>query len=385
MSTYQRLILLAIASLLSSCGIMQATSVEDMSDSDRLTLLKSKSNEELCRAYNNSFLKQKTENQIASLLRDRGVNRCDALSKIRLIPDHSAEPKIGQAGLIAPNQRATLNDREIQQGPRPTPGIENSLAAERVEHSLAFGNNADLKALIDKMRAEPLTKGPLESQMEFLERRSKLVSDYKVSQAFKVTLNIANKGNRRDHLVYYDPDSGDIKIVMPSTSRALVFLDVAGKRELRWLHNSFVTTEVIESQLDTYAARNRLGASIKVIKSHQTAYGIAILNPASKDYSKDTRQAFSKAISKEEARQILESGKLVLEVIMDVRYPTSNEQPFLLKDEDKVTPTFDTPLDVTRVRFSIPVRLLAVEVIDNKGEVIFRGNGTSINSNSITD
>ncbi len=70
---------------------------------------------------------------------------------------------------------------------------------------------------------------------------------------------------------------------------------------------------------------------------------------------------------------------------MDVRYPTSNEQPFLLKDEDKVTPTFDTPLDVTRVRFSIPVRLLAVEVIDNKGEVIFRGNGTSINSNSITD
>lgn len=75
-----------ISIFLASCGVVQAKKIEEMYDNDRLGLLSSKSDAELCSAYNHSLSKPNTEQQIEEILRERQIGRCDARSQVRAIP-----------------------------------------------------------------------------------------------------------------------------------------------------------------------------------------------------------------------------------------------------------------------------------------------------------
>lgn len=57
-----------------------------MDEKERLHMLMTKTDTELCMAYNHVLLKPNTERQIEEILRSRKINKCDERSKVRLIP-----------------------------------------------------------------------------------------------------------------------------------------------------------------------------------------------------------------------------------------------------------------------------------------------------------
>jgi hypothetical protein len=79
------LLLCISCSTLISCGPIQAKQVEGMSGGDREALLNTKNNDQLCKAYNNTFIKPETEKQVESILQRRGVTECKAHSMVRYI------------------------------------------------------------------------------------------------------------------------------------------------------------------------------------------------------------------------------------------------------------------------------------------------------------
>lgn len=61
---------------------MEAVKVENMHPKAREFMLNNRSTQELCHAYNNYFIKDGTEKDVAAILAQRGVFRCEALSKV---------------------------------------------------------------------------------------------------------------------------------------------------------------------------------------------------------------------------------------------------------------------------------------------------------------
>jgi hypothetical protein len=57
-----------------------------MDEGERLHALMTKTDTELCHAYNHPWLKPKTEMQIEKILRSRKIDKCDDDSKTRLVP-----------------------------------------------------------------------------------------------------------------------------------------------------------------------------------------------------------------------------------------------------------------------------------------------------------
>ena len=374
-SSFQFALLPILSIFLASCGVIQASNVEEMGDSDRHHLLSTKTDKELCNAYNNSFIKRNTERQIEKILQERNITKCEALAKVRLIPLDIASNTTAESAKSIPIVSTSDQRRES------TPVAQ----AQPVMPAIVFGNKEQLVSDIEVMLNEDLAKGSFESNQEYSARKNKYFEQFKQGKGYRVSLDIDNPQNKKDKLVYFEPDRQELIVSMPSINRDLIWLDAEGKSNLKWIHHSFIQVHSTDHKLRTYKASNRLGASIEVIEMAITRYGLAVLSQATKDYGKDLRQSFVTQISKGEARELLEKGKIVLEVAFDPRYPISKGNPFLLKHSDTNKPTFDRPIDLTDTRYAIPVRLLKIRLINNSGDEVFSASGQQINATSITD
>ncbi|TSA38005.1 MAG: hypothetical protein D4R63_11955 [Methylococcaceae bacterium] len=110
-----RLALIAVSSIfLVSCGPIQATNTENMGDSERFGFLSSKTDTDLCKKYNNSFIKKNTERQIEQILRERKIGSCDAMFKIRVIPADRDELKLQEEA----RQEAARKAEQLKQKAR---------------------------------------------------------------------------------------------------------------------------------------------------------------------------------------------------------------------------------------------------------------------------
>lgn len=235
------------------------------------------------------------------------------------------------------------------------------------------------------MRKEKMAKDGFESNAEYAQRKQRYFDQFRNRKEYRITLDIDNAQNKKDKLVYFNPDTEELQIAMPSISRELVFMDTGEKNNLKWIHHSFVQVDSTNHKLRTYKASNRLGASIDVVEMAITRYGLAVLSQATKDYSKDFRQIFTTRVRKNEARELLEKGKIVLEVVFDPRYPTKEGHPFLLRNEDKNKPTFDRPIDMTDTRYAVPVRLLKARLLSKTGVEMFSATGQQVDVEAVTD
>jgi len=257
--------------------------------------------------------------------------------------------------------------------------------APTVVEAVVFGNNETLVKDIEAMRKEKLAKDGFESNAEYAQRKQRYFDQFRKGKGYRITLDIDNAQNKKDKLVYFNPDTEELRIAMPSISRVLIFLDTGEKNNLKWIHHSFVQVDSTDHKLRTYKASNRLGASIGVVETAVTRYGLAVLSQATKDYGKDLRQTFTTRVGKDEARELLEKGKIVLDVVFDPRYPSNTDNPFLLKNEDKHQPTFDRPIDMTDTRYAVPVRLLKARLLNKAGAEIFSATGQQVGVEAITD
>ncbi len=377
--------------VLSACGAMQAANIEDMGDGDRLGFLSSKTDTELCHAYNHSLIKPQTERQIEKILRERKVGRCDARGKLRTIPldlasNTADSPRPTNSVVVATEPKAE------PKATTPSPAI-TAPQAQKVAPpppapappTIVFGNNETLVKDIEAMRKEKLAKDGFESNAEYVQRKQRYFDQFRKGKGYRITLDVDNAQNKKDKLVYFNPDTEELQISMPRISRDLIWMDTGEKNNLKWIHYSFVQVDSTDHKLGTYKASNRLGASIDVVEMAVTRYGLAILSQATKDYGKDLRQTFTTRVGKNEARELLEKGKIVLEVVFDPRYPSNKDNPFLLKNEDKHKPTFDRPMDMTDTRYAVPVRLLRTRLLSKAGAEIFSATGQQVDVEAITD
>ena len=367
--------------------------MERMGDDERLATLSSMTDALLCSGYNNPLVKPKTERDTEKILRERKVWLCDARGKIRTIPldiasnaADSTEPKKTAAiatepktePLVSPLSPAITAPQAQKVAPPPP--------APDPQPTIVFGNNETLVKDIEAMRKEKLAKDGFESNAEYEQRKQRYSDQFRKGKGYRITFDIDNAQNKKDKLVFFNPDTEELRITMPSISRDLIFMDTGGKRNLKWLHHSFVQVASSDHRLKTYKASNRLGASIDVVEMAVTRYGVAVLSQATKDYGKDLRQTFAMHVGKNEARELLEKGKIVLEVVFDPRYPTTDqENPFLLKHNDTHKPTFDRPIDMTDTRYAVPVRLLKTRLLNKTGAEIFSAIGQQVDVDAITD
>lgn len=248
-----------------------------------------------------------------------------------------------------------------------------------------FGDQNTLLADIEAMKVEKLTKGDFESKTEYEQRKQAYLDKFKKSKGYRIAIDIDNPQNKKEKLVYFNPDTEELIISLPSINRDLVWINSGGKDSFKWLHNSFVQVDSKDHKLKTYKASNSFGVSVEVVEMAITRYGVAVLSQATKDYGKDLRQRFSTQFNRGDAKEILEKGKVVMEVVFDPRYPLARENPFLIKNEDKIKPTFDRPLDITDTRYAVPVRLLNIRLLNKAGKEVFATSGRQINVESLTD
>lgn len=361
--------------------------MEGKEGDERLATLTSMTDAQLCRAYNSIFVKPKTESDIAKILRERNVVRCDVLGKIRTIPlgiasNTADSPGPTNTAAVAAEPQVTTPAITAPQAPKMAPP---QLPAPVPEPNIVFGNNEALVKDIEAMRKENLAKDGFESNAEYVQRRQRYFDQFRKGKGYRITLDIDNAQNKKDKLVNFNPDTEELRITLPSISRDLVFLDTGEKNNLKWIHHSFVQVDSTDHKLRTYKASNRLGASVDVVEIAVTRYGLAVLSQATKDYGKDLRQTFITRVGKNEARELLENGKIVLDVVFDPRYPSSKDNPFLLRNEDKNKATFDTPFDLTDTRYAVPIRLLKVRLISKAGAEIFSAIGKQVDVDAVID
>ena len=227
------------------------------------------------------------------------------------------------------------------------------------------------------MRSTPLIKTNWETDAEFQSRKVEFLAQSRRPRGYRITIQLANPSNKSDHLVHYDLERGLITIALPSNTRELFREEGDDKKQDRWLHSSFVETDTVVNVLRTYKASNKLGASVTIKETQTTAYGLAVLNNTFK------AQVFRQAMDRDVARRLLVSGTLVLEVALDNRLRQSSYTPFLVEKREYFAPTFEVPLELTTVEYSLPVRLLSVRLISDSDKVLLDSPGTEINPQSL--
>jgi hypothetical protein len=248
----------------------------------------------------------------------------------------------------------------------------------------SFGNKDALIKDIESLRKMNLVKDNFESKAEYEERKLKYFRQQDKGKGYRLTFAINNTDNSKTKLVYFDPETEQLLVEMPSVSRGLTWMNSLEGAKLNWIHHSFIELASSDRKSGTYKATNRLGASIDVVELSETRYGLAVLSQASSDYVKDLRQKFAFPLSKKDAKDVLAKGKVNLEVVFDPRYPSAEGSPFLIKSLDRHEPSFDRPIDSKIVKYALPVRLLKVQVLDKTGIEIFTANGEHINVNPIS-
>lgn len=381
-----------VCSTLSSCGVVVHANIEGKMDDERLATLSSMTDAQLCSGYNNFLVKPKTERDIENILRERKIGRCDARGKIRIIPLDI--PSKTDDSLRVANNTVIAAEPKTEASPPSSsaitaPQAQNFASPTSVPASqpkLVFGNNKTLIKDIEAMRKESLTKDGFESSAEYEKRRQRYLDQFKEGKGYRITLDIDNADNKKDKLVYFNPDAEELHIAMPPLDRDLVFVKNGGKSTLKKLHHSFVQIESTDRKINTYKANNRFGASIDVVETAVTRYGVAILSQATKDYAKDFRQTFVTNFKRSEARELLAGGKIVMEVAFDSRYSNIDEaNPFLLKYGSNSKPTFERPVDITETRYAVPVRLLKIHLINKTGVEVFSAIGKQVDVEAMTD
>jgi hypothetical protein len=298
-----------------------------------------------------------------------GPSYCDGL-------DVSALVSQGLERLVATAQPPTQSN--------PNLAVAAISASSLWQRPSTFAASSDVRRDIEQMRSTPLKRTGWETDAEFQSRKAEFLAKSRLPRGYRVSIQLANPSNSSGQLVYYNLERGLITVALPSSSQRLFWEDVNDKKQVRYLHSSFIETDTVVKEPRTYIASNKLGASLTVTEMRRTAYGLAVLNKATEDNRASSNQVFLKAMERDVARRLLISGTLVLEVALDNRLRQSSDTPFVVETGERSEPTFEMPIDIATERYALPVRLLSVRLISDSGTVLFEAAGTEIDSQSLS-
>ncbi len=205
-----------------------------------------------------------------------------------------------------------------------------------------------------------LIKGKLETTAEYERRLASIYAKFD-KRTYKVSIQLAG----RDDIVEYNPDTELLTISLP---------DFGNHDDSNF---SYAILEVGSPQVkrSKYTATNGFGHKLTVSKLESTAWGCAIIskNP----------QIFSVTIPRKRIGGILNRGKLMMVIKTDLRAEFFTESgmedyPSLLINrlaDGSRGPSFDFPFERSFEQHLLPVRLISVSLMDEKGAEIFQAQG----------
>ena len=340
-----------ISLLLSGCGPIQATKIEEMNDNERELFLETQSNEQLCKKNNNYFIKPQTEIQIATILSERGVDVCNALSETRIIQKKSKNKNSDYSYLETNKYK---NDRQFKK--------KEKYSDFTFVESLKYEPTA--KYLQDVISLISFKKDSMETTKEFLDRKL-LTFDKFNHKAYKIVYLIDNKDNNHAYMVSYEPDNSKLLIRFPKkiTSKNYLFLSIKS------INNS-----------DSYVGSNYFGAKVPVVKIRETNIGLAVVKDIENVNEADN--IVSIHMDRELAKSVLSNGTIELNVYIDYSYMNFDKDEHLVNDLDIMTPSVKYPLDYFVKYFGFPVRLVSVKINDSNNKTVKVLNELNFSINS---
>lgn len=235
---------------------------------------------------------------------------------------------------------------------------------------MTFAANTDINADIKQIRNSPLVKGELETTAEFNVRTQALYQKY-ANKTYRLDVSTKPSGSSDLKFLVYNPDTEELTVSLPSLDKKLLWVSRDNDEKIGFLNFSFIQTEPPSIKSDSYVGRNGFGKEVKVKRQIINLVGIAILGSSNSDM---VPQQFKTNITREKVRDLLERGRLVINVRSDLQN-IEKEPSLLIVDEDEIEPSMKRPIHVKRTKHMLPVRLVSISLLDGKGNHILDASG----------
>lgn len=269
------------------------------------------------------------------------------------------------------------------------PSVSKDKKTEPAEPTTRPEQNPDLRRDMQALIRTPMAKGELESTSEYRERVKKMYDMYD-KRTYEVVLAVKDDNTDRPKLVSYNPDTEVLAVSMPGLNFGTVGIQIGDKSQPITITRSFLETEPAVIKTSSYTGRNGIGHEVVIEKYVAQFKGLAILgssNPRMKP------QTFSGTVARERVKDILDRGRVVLSVRTELLKSgedsylkeswMSKEASVLVNETEYRQPTMKDPRDIERNRLMLPVRLIAMSLLDGNGDEVIRAQGTEQDTTAI--
>jgi hypothetical protein len=238
--------------------------------------------------------------------------------------------------------------------------------------SIAFSANAaNLSEDIKQIRNTQLIRGELETTIEFNARTKGLYEKY-ANKKYFIEIDVKTTTNSGYKLLTYNPDAEELTVSLPNLEKKLVWVLRGNDKKIGFLNFSFLQTEPISIESDSYVGRNGFGTEVRVERRIVNSVGIAILGSGNKNMMP---QQFKINIIREKVRDLLEKGRLVLEVRADLQN-LEKEPSLLIVDKEEIEPSMKRPIHAKQTKHMLPVRLISITLLDGNKNIVLKAIGT---------
>lgn len=237
--------------------------------------------------------------------------------------------------------------------------------------SSAFASNENINKDIKQIRNSPLVKGELEKTAEFDARTQSLYQKYS-GRTYRLDVSAKSSDGSGHKFLTYNPDNEELTVSLPPLDKKLVWVPKGNDQKIGFLNFSFLQTDSPSIKSDSYIGRNGFGKEVRVERHIVNVVGVAILGSGNRDM---TPQQFKTNMPREKVRDLLERGRLVIELRSDLQ-KLEKEPSLLIVDEDESEPSMKRPIHVKRTKYMLPVRLVTIALFDGKGNRVLDATGT---------
>jgi len=294
------------------------------------------------------------------------------------------------AAIKAPSKRVKCYDSLAKPPTKKQASTPLEKGTEQTTPAKKNDQNSELRRDMQALINIPMAKGELENTSEYRERVKQLYEKYD-KRTYKVVLGVKETNTDWRKLVSYNPDTEVVSVSMPELNFGFVGVQIGDKSESLNITRSFLETEPTVIKTSSYTGRNGLGREVTVEKYMATFRGLAILGSSNENM---TPQTFTASIPRERVKDILERGKVVLTVRSELltygegtylldSWLSGKEASLLVKETDNDRPTMKDPRDIERTRLMLPVRLIALSLLDGNGNEVIQAQGTEVDTPAI--
>lgn len=250
---------------------------------------------------------------------------------------------------------------------------------QKILSGIQYRSQDDLVLDVIEITKNKVKKNPLETTQEFSARKKEEFRKLE-GNGYLISIKVDNSENNRKSLVYFDPDQSRIIVSMPKREKGLVFL--GPRRDLLWVHFSYLNIKTLSQKADTYVAQNGFGQKKEITRIRKEGIGVAILNTVG-NYQENP-QTFIINADRQLASEILKNGRLEMNVFVDSQYSDPDGENILIKSGDNMNPSMTYPFDIKEELHGLPVRLVSLKLYDGNEKKISEWKAQQIFTSSIS-